>query len=241
MVGWSGPAGAIVPALPAAMPATCVPWNEMFGTNASRPWRPEFGPGNARATMIFAVHPRSAPARETGRVRVARALEERAAVVDAVVDDPDLDPLAVQPVQRGELGRADHVRAAVRGERVADVRVHLRDEAELQQAGELPRGQLDREAVQHDAVALLHRRRGNRALDLRRGSPLRSGEPREIGLRRRGVRVQLRPGRALQRAPAPGGQRLAAQPHDDAREPTAVPGGDVRATRREPSASGRPR
>ena len=53
MVGWSGPAGAIVPALPAAMPATCVPWNEMFGTNASRPWRPEFGPGNARATMIF--------------------------------------------------------------------------------------------------------------------------------------------------------------------------------------------
>ena len=199
----------------------------MFGTNASRPWRPEFGPGNARATMILPFTHVLPPAREAGRVRVAGPLQERTAVVDAVVDDPDLHPLAVQPAQRGERCGADHVGAAVRGERVADVRVDLRDEAELHQSRKLARRQLDREAVQHDPVALVHLRLGNRALDSRHGGALCCGEPREIGLRRRGAGVQLRARRALQRAAAPGSEGLAVEPDDDAREPAAVPGRDV--------------
>ena len=112
--------------------------------------------GNARATMIFpftqARPPRGKPAGYENP-----SLQERAAMVDAVVDDPDLHPVAAQPAQRGELG-ADHVGASVRGERVAHVRVDLRDDAELHQARKLARRQLDREAVQHDPVALQHRR-----------------------------------------------------------------------------------
>ena len=42
------------------MPATCVPWNDTAGSTASLPGAPEFGPGNARATITFGeVHLRA--------------------------------------------------------------------------------------------------------------------------------------------------------------------------------------
>src|ERR671930_146432 len=53
--GWSRPPGEHVPEAPAAMPATCVAWNEASRSMASRPRRPECGPGKARATMTFGV------------------------------------------------------------------------------------------------------------------------------------------------------------------------------------------
>ena len=42
-----------MPATPAAIPATCVPWNESCRFSARWPCRPEPGPGNARATITF--------------------------------------------------------------------------------------------------------------------------------------------------------------------------------------------
>jgi hypothetical protein len=66
VTGWSEPAGAVVPASPAAIPATCVPWKEARGSSARRPGRPACGPGNARATITFGVvhffPPRGKPA-----------------------------------------------------------------------------------------------------------------------------------------------------------------------------------
>src|ERR687887_2862326 len=51
--GWSAPAGAHVFASPAAIPATCVPWNDAFRSTGSVPARPDAGPGNERATITF--------------------------------------------------------------------------------------------------------------------------------------------------------------------------------------------
>ena len=42
-------------ASPAAMPATCVPWNDVCGSSGSCPPVPDPGPGKARATMTFGV------------------------------------------------------------------------------------------------------------------------------------------------------------------------------------------
>ena len=47
---------AIVPAFPAAMPATCVPCSDWSGSNGSRAFRQVVDAGaNARATMTLAV------------------------------------------------------------------------------------------------------------------------------------------------------------------------------------------
>ncbi len=51
--GWSPPAGAVVPALPAAMPATCVPWNEFCGSTASGVRSSAPVPTKERATITF--------------------------------------------------------------------------------------------------------------------------------------------------------------------------------------------
>jgi hypothetical protein len=59
--GWSAPEDAVVPATPAAIPPTCVPWKEACGSSASRPGRPAPGPGKARATITFSFVQRRPP------------------------------------------------------------------------------------------------------------------------------------------------------------------------------------
>jgi hypothetical protein len=59
--GWSRPPVDAVPAFPAAMPATCVPWKLARGSSASRPRRPAPGPGKERATITFGLVQRRAP------------------------------------------------------------------------------------------------------------------------------------------------------------------------------------
>ena len=44
-----------MPESPAAIPATCVPWNDEFGSVTSLPGAPEFGPGKTFATITFGV------------------------------------------------------------------------------------------------------------------------------------------------------------------------------------------
>jgi hypothetical protein len=53
--GWSGPAGAFVPASPAAIPATCVPWNDVRRSSARFDGGPKPGGGNERATITLGV------------------------------------------------------------------------------------------------------------------------------------------------------------------------------------------
>ena len=53
--GWSPPLGAVVPALPAAIPATCVPWNEACRSSARRLRSSAPTPTKARATITFGV------------------------------------------------------------------------------------------------------------------------------------------------------------------------------------------
>ena len=64
--GWSRPGGAVVSSSPAAMPATCVPWNDSARSSGSCPAFPEPGPGNDFATITFGVvklaSPRGKPA-----------------------------------------------------------------------------------------------------------------------------------------------------------------------------------
>jgi hypothetical protein len=59
--GWSRAPVEIVPALPAAIPATWVPWKLARGSSARRPRRPEPGPGNVRATITLGLVHRLAP------------------------------------------------------------------------------------------------------------------------------------------------------------------------------------
>ena len=49
------PAGAVVPALPAAIPATCVAWKDACGSKASRLLSSAPAPTNERATITFGV------------------------------------------------------------------------------------------------------------------------------------------------------------------------------------------
>src|SRR5437016_14467454 len=53
--GWSCPPGEHVPESPAAIPATCVAWKDALRSIGRRPRCPEFGPGNARATITLGV------------------------------------------------------------------------------------------------------------------------------------------------------------------------------------------
>ena len=45
--------GAVVPALPATTPATCVPWNEKLRSSGRRPFSPAAGAAKLRATITF--------------------------------------------------------------------------------------------------------------------------------------------------------------------------------------------
>ena len=55
-----------MPASPAAIPATWVPWNEALRSSGSRPALPDPGPGYERATItfgvVYATWPRGKPA-----------------------------------------------------------------------------------------------------------------------------------------------------------------------------------
>ena len=100
------------------------------GRRQRGPACPEPGAGNARATITFGVVHFVSPLREAGRVRVARRVEEGVRLVDAVVDDGDLHPLAVARRSPLRARSRRSGRAAVERERVAVARVELAREAE---------------------------------------------------------------------------------------------------------------
>ena len=113
------------------------------------------------------------PLREPGGVRVAGRVEVGVRLVDPVVDQPDLDPLARGgEVRAPERGGADQVRAGVGGRRRAGGgRVAERvirdgrpdgDARERAQAREIRGGEEDGDAVECDAVVPTDTGRRNR-------------------------------------------------------------------------------
>src|SRR5919204_2348921 len=103
---------------------------------------------------------------KAGRKGEAAAAEERVPRIDAVVDDADLDAVSFRARGGMELVRADHGRAAIRVECVAEAWVDLLHEAEPREVGQLGDRQLDGDPVEDDLEALLHARVGNRVPQL---------------------------------------------------------------------------
>ena len=233
MVGWSAPAGAIVPALPAAMPATCVPWNEIVRVERQLA---ALAPGVRAGERARDDHLRRrsltfGPLREAGRVRVARpAARNGLGLVDARRRrSPILIPSPVQPVQRRELGRRRSRRAAVRGERVADARVDAarRSRACSSRRRAARAGSSTVKPFEHDrgsaaarvacgiARSQLRRRRRLRSVRAARGRPRDAAE--------RDVEPARRAAACSERAAEPRRERRHARSRDDhAHAPAAV-------------------
>ena len=154
VAGWSRPPGEHVPESPAAMPATCVPWNDASRSIGNRPGRPRVRPGKRARDDHLRRRPLPAALREARRIGETGGIEERVRVVDAVVDDCDLDPVAVRACERLQLVGADHRRARVgrRGGSGRWDRPSARS-ASRASARQLRRRQRHRQAVEHDLEA----------------------------------------------------------------------------------------
>src|SRR5204863_5954772 len=116
-------------------------------------------------------------------VAVAGRPEERVGLVDAVVDDADLDPVTLRSRRAVEDVSADDRRAAVEQEREADARVDLGDEAELDEPRQVPGGEAHRDAVEQDPEAAREARLRDRPAELGDGGALRRGDAREVRAR----------------------------------------------------------
>ena len=105
--GWSWPCGAVVPASPAAIPATCVPWKRRLRVEreAALPRRSP-GPGTTgrRSPSASSTSCRPSGSRPDTRSRSGR---RTGSPVDAVVDDADLHAVAARARGVPERVRAD--------------------------------------------------------------------------------------------------------------------------------------
>ena len=151
--------------------------------------------------------------REAGRHGEAAGREEGMGLVDAVVDDPDLHPVARGgQVRAPDRGRADERRCLVERLRGAAERVVAHggvdpgDAGELRKPGKLAARQLDRERVQDDAVVPAHGRGRERALDAALERPLRRGQAAEVADARGRAQVEPAGARGLRQHAAFGGR-----------------------------------
>src|ERR1043166_5333988 len=155
--GWSLPAGAQVFASPAAIPATCVPWNEALRSSGSFPAAPDPGPGKARATMIFpfvnCVSPSGKPA---GGVKPA-PLRNGFVLSTPSSTTPIFTPSPLAPV----------VWWGTSAPMTGGARFRARGEALARQLRQRGRRDRDGEAVEHDLVAPGHPRGRHRTPQLR--------------------------------------------------------------------------
>ena len=151
--------------------------------------------------------------REAGRHGEAAGREEGMGLVDAVVDDPDLHPVARGgQVRAPDRGRADERRCLVERLRGAAERVVAHggvdpgDAGELRKPGNLGARQLDRERVQDDAVVPAHGRGRECALDAALQGPLRRGQAAEVADARGRAQVEPVGARGLRQHAAFGGR-----------------------------------
>ena len=188
------PSGTCVPLFPAAIPATCVPCSDSFGVERELG---VLGPRGGRREGAGGDHlggrVRRLALREAGRHRVAGRVEERMPVVDSVVDDRDLHPLACgREALAPETGRADRGRAPVELRPVDRAAVHGGDAVDLLQPPDRSGRDDDGERVQDDPVAPADLRLpGRRRRSGRQPAPARPG-CRVSRLKRR-ARVEVEP------------------------------------------------
>ena len=129
--------------------------------------------------------------RKACRVREARRGEERMLVVDAVVDDGDLDSLAASARDSRERGGADHGGPTVQIEPVRVARVHALDGVGGEQVWEPLVREADGEAVDEHLVAAADGGLGDLGTDARDRLRLGSLQPAEVRARERAREVQL--------------------------------------------------
>src|SRR5262249_58266398 len=103
--------------------------------------------------------------------------EEGARLVDAAVDDRDLHPAAVGPGCGAQGSCADHRRAAVEVELVAEAGVDGLHEAEPYESGQTAGGKRHGEPVEQDPVVPGNARLGDRSAKLPDPPPLTPVQP----------------------------------------------------------------
>ena len=184
------------------------------------------GPDEGAGDDHLRRRPLRAALREAGGIAVALRVEEGVRLVDAVVDDSDLHPLAAAAAAGCERARADQARAAVEGERVAVARVQLAGEGELRRLRELRGRQLDGHPVQEQRVVALDRGARDRALQRSGGGPLRPLQLGDVRLRAAALHVQPARARAAGEGARVGGERRVGQRQDDGDAALAVRGRD---------------
>ena len=132
-----------------------------------------------------------AAAWEPGRIGEPVRLQKGVRLVDAVVDDPDLDPFAARPGDCVQLVGADHAGAGVGGEVVREARIDLAHERQACEPGQPGHGQRDGEAVEDDLEASADARLWDRSQQLSGRNSLGGGDARDVPPRRGGRDVQL--------------------------------------------------
>ena len=170
--------------------------------------------------------PLRAALREAGRIAVALRVEEGVRLVDAVVDDGDLHPLAAAAARGCERARADQAGAAVELERVAVARIELAREGELRRLRQLGGGQLDGHSVQEQGVVALDGGARDRALQRRGRRALRPLELGDVGLGAAALHVQPARGAGAGERAGVGGEGRVGQRQDDGDAALAVSGRD---------------
>ena len=171
------------------MPATCVPCGS-FASKALRPAAPEPGPGNVLATITFGVVIVVSPFGNPAGYEKPVGSRYGLVASTPVSTTPILIPWPDVAGRGGVVGRVDHGRPAVDRREVGDARIDLRGEVEADELRQQTVRQLDREAVEDDAVALLHARLRDRDAELGDGRLLGACQLGEVRLCRRGVDVQ---------------------------------------------------
>ncbi len=172
--------------------------------------------------------PAQPAAREAGRVLEARRVEERVRLVDAVVDDGDLDAFAARPRDAVQLVRADHGRAPVERLAVADAGVDARDDVEAHELRQALCGQRHREAVDEDAEAAADARLRDRASQRHACARLRGIESAQVGVG--GCAVDVQPAGAVgggDPSPERCGERRQAEARDHTHASPRLAGRDV--------------
>ena len=204
-----------MPPAPAAIPATCVPWNDSFGSSGSLPARPLPGPGKARATITFGVVHFVPPFGKPGGYARPAGSRNRLSWSRPSSTMAIFTPAPPAPARAAETIGADQGGTAVEGERVAVARVHARGERERDEIRKPARGQLDGEPVEHDPVAARDGRLRDRPREHDDRRALRRLEPREVDARGEARRVQPAHRPASGERPAEGGcERWLGQRHD---------------------------
>ncbi len=129
--------------------------------------------------------------RESGRIREAGGIEERMLVIDAVVDDRDLDALSARARKTRERRCTEHGGPTVQVQPIRVARVDVADGFCVQELREFRVRHAHGEPVDEHLIAPAHLRLGNLLADARNRLCLSRFEASEVGARERRRQIEL--------------------------------------------------